>query len=243
MKVPFDYAPTLARPQETHMLDSHTGTHLVPPAYALPAKGFDNGDYSPEVRGWLAEYEKKYGPRGTSDVTTEKVPLAQTCGRARVVDVRPLLGTTDRKDWPASPEITAAFLRKYEQQHGELKAGEVVVFFSGWSDKHFKPSPRGDGCLADPLNGKSEGWPAPGPDAIAYLGEKGIGCVATDGPTLGGAEPKRALWTYWTLGGKGMVGVEYLSHVGDLPERAYLLFAPVKVRGCHGGPGRAIALY
>jgi kynurenine formamidase len=243
LKIPFAFSPTLGTPHQTHMLDSHSGTHLVPPSYALPSKGFDNGDYAPEVRGWLAEYERKYGPRGTSDVTTEKVPLAQTCGRARVIDVGPLAGTTDRKDWPTSPEITADFIRKYEQQHGELKAGDVVVFHSGWSDKHFKPFPRGNACMADPLAGNSEGWPAPGPDAIRYLADKGIRCVATDGPTLGGVEPKRALWTYWMLGGKGVVGVEYLTNVSNLPEGAYFLFATIKIRGCHGGPGRAIALY
>ncbi len=45
------------------------------------------------------------------------------------------------------------------------------------------------------------------------------------------------------LASKGMVGVEFLTNVGKLPQRAYFLFAPVKVRGCHGGPGRAIAVY
>ncbi len=228
---------------QSHTMDSHTGTHLVPPAYALPRKGFDNKDYDDEVRGWLAEYEKGHGPRGTSDVTTEKVPLDQTCGWTRVIDVTHLAGTTDKKDWPASPEITAEEVRKYEAKHGELKAGEVVVFRSGWSDRHCKAFPEGDACLAEPLNGKREGWPAPGPGAIAYLAKKGIRCVATDGPTLGGAGPKRALMTYWALGGKGMVGVEYLTNVGKLPEKAYFLFAPVKIRDCHGGPGRAIALY
>jgi kynurenine formamidase len=34
-----------------------------------------------------------------------------------------------------------------------------------------------------------------------------------------------------------------LTNVGKLPQRATFLFAPLKVRGCHGGPGRAIALY
>jgi kynurenine formamidase len=67
--------------------------------------------------------------------------------------------------------------------------------------------------------------------------------VATDAPTLGGVEPRRALMTYWALGGKGLAGVEYLTNVASLPEGAYFLFAAVKVRGCHGGPGRAIALY
>jgi kynurenine formamidase len=93
------------------------------------------------------------------------------------------------------------------------------------------------------LNGKSEGWPAPGPDAIRYLADKGIRCVATDGPTLGGVEPRRALMTYWALGSKGMVGVEFLMNVGQVPKDAYFVFAAVKIRDCHGGPGRAIALY
>ena len=76
-----------------------------------------------------------------------------------------------------------------------------------------------------------------------YLAGKGIRCVATDGPTLGGVEPRRALMTYWALGSRGMVGVEYLTNVANLPEGAYFLFAAVKIKGCHGGPGRAIALY
>ena len=97
--------------------------------------------------------------------------------------------------------------------------------------------------MSAPLQGKSEGWPAPGPEAIAYLAEKGIRCVGTDGPSLGGVTPPKALATYWALGTRGMVGVEFLTHVGEVPEGAFFLFAPVRIRGCHGGPGRAIALY
>src|SRR5262249_31394041 len=149
----------------------------------------------PEVRGWLAEYEKKYGPRGTSNVTAEKVPVGQTCGRARVIDVKSLIGTMDKKDWPASPEITPELIRPYERDQGGLRAADVLVARSGWSDRYLKPLRQGEACMADPLRGRSEGWPAPGPEAIGYLAGKGIRCVATDGPTLGGAEPKRALWT------------------------------------------------
>jgi kynurenine formamidase len=239
----FQDMPNTGGTHRMHALDSHTGTHLVPPAYALPKKGFDNDQYSPEVRKWLTEYEEKYGPRGTSDVTTEKVPIAQTCGPARVIDVSHLVGKTDKQSWPASPEITVAEIKKYEKARGELKAGDIVIFKSGHSDKHVKPFPKGESCMADPLNGKSEGWPAPGPDTIVCLAEKGIRCVATDGPTLGGVEPKRALMTYWALGSKGMVGVEFLTNLGKLPDKAYFLFAAVKIRDCHGGPGRAIALH
>jgi kynurenine formamidase len=230
-------------PFEMHLLDSQAGTHLVPPGYALPPSGFDDASYAPEVRAWLADHESKYGKRGTSDTTTEKVPIAQTCGPARVIDVAHRLGTTDSKSWPASPEITVEDIQREEASHGELRPGDIVIFRSGWSDRYCQPLPAGKACLDDPLNGRSEGWPAPGPEAVSYLAKKGIRCVATDAPTLGGVEPKRALLTYWALGSRGMAGVEYLTNVGRLPAGAYFLFAAVKIQGCHGGPGRAIALY
>jgi kynurenine formamidase len=228
---------------QTHTMDSHTGTHLVPPAYALPRTGFNNRNYAGEVQKWLAEYQTLHGPRKTSDRTTDKVPLNWTCGPARVIDIKHLIGTTDKKTWPASPVITVADIKKYEKAHGILKGGDIVIFHSGWSDKHLRPFPLGDSCLADPLNGKSEGWPAPSPEAIDWLCGKGIRCVATDAPTLGGVDPKRALMTYWMLGSADMVGVEFLMNVAALPREAFFIFAPVRIRDCHGGPGRAIALF
>ena len=98
---------------------------------------------------------------------------------------------------------------------------------------------------SDPLAGRSEGWPAPGPDAIVYLKSKGVRCVATDAPDLGGVNQRRAAMTYWALGSREMVGVEFLHNVGAIPTEGnpYFLFAALKIRDCHGGPGRAIVLY
>lgn len=243
LKVPLMFAPNLGIYHQAHVMDSNTGTHLVPPSYALPAPGFDNKEYSPEVQAWLAEYEKHFGPRGTSTMTTEQVPLEWTCGPARVIDVKHRIGATATKDWPRSPEIRVEDIEQDEKQRGPLAANSIVIFRGGYSDATFKSYPEGNACLADPLNGKREGWPAPGPAAIAYLSSKGIRCVATDGPTLGGVDPKQALFTYWLLGSKEMVAVEFLTGVSKLPADAYFLFAPLKIRGCHGGPGRAIALF
>lgn len=243
LKVPLMFAANLGFYHQAHLWDSHAGTHLVPPSYALPAPGFDNAQYDSQVRGWLTEYEKRYGPRGTSTMTTEQVPLDWTCGQARVIDVKNRVGATESKSWPTSPEIRIEDIQQDEKEHGPIAAGSIVIFHSGFTDATFKTLPEGSACIADPLNGKREGWPAPGPEAIAYLAGKGVRCVATDGPTLGGVDPRAALATYWMLGTKNMVGVEFLTSVGKLPAGAYFIFAPLKVQGCHGGPGRAIALF
>ncbi len=242
LKLDFLYSEYLDLWHHTHLMDSMAGTHLVPPSFALPREG-DKPAYSPEVRGWLIDYEQKYGPRGTSSLTTDKVPLPWTSGPVRVVDVRSLVGSTTAKSWPASPEITIAHLQAFEKQHGDLKAGDVVLFQTGHLDLHFKPQPNDSGVWSDPLSGKSEGWPAPGPDVVVYLKSKGIRCVATDAPDLGGVDPRRALMTYWALGSREMVGVEFLHNVSKVPAGGYFLFAPLRIRDCHGGPGRAIVLW
>lgn len=243
LKLDFLYAEYLDLWHHGHLMDAMAGTHLVPPSYALPADDAPV-DYAPEVRGWLEEYERKHGQRGTSRMTTEQVPLDWTCGEARVIDVRKLVGSTKPAQWPASPEITADHVRAYEREAGPLRRGDIVLFRTGHVDRHLRPSPADAGMWLDPLHGKAEGWPAPGPDAIAYLKEKGIRCVASDAPDLGGVDPQRALATYWALGSREMVGVEFLANLDQIPAQgAYFLFAAVKVRGCHGGPGRAIVLY
>jgi kynurenine formamidase len=243
LKVDFLYSEYLDMWHHGHLIDAMAGTHLVPPSYALPPTQ-EKVDYAPEVRGWLEEYEQKHGPRGISSQTTEQIPLDWTCGEARVIDVRHLVGTTDASHWPASPEITVALIQADEAKHGPIRAGDIVIFHTGHVGKHLLPAPDDSGLWLDPLGGKTEGWPALGSDAVVYLKEKGIRCVAIDAPNLGGVDPGQALKTYWALGSREMVGVEFLVNVDKIPANgAYFLFAAVKVRDCHGGPGRAIVLY
>jgi hypothetical protein len=91
-------------------------------------------------------------------------------GPARVIDVQDLVGTTAKSDWPASPKITVDQVEAYEQATGEIKAEEVVVFATGHTTTHFRPLERGrkDDTLKGPLDGNSEGWPAPVPEVIVW---------------------------------------------------------------------------
>ncbi|MFP6764072.1 MAG: cyclase family protein, partial [Planctomycetaceae bacterium] len=229
LKIDFLYSEYLDMYHHTHLMDSMAGTHLVPPGYTLPPENVPV-TYAPEVRGWLADYETKYGKRGFSSMTTEQVPLDWTCGEARVIDVTSLVGSTTADTWPASPEITPTLIEEFEKTQGPLREGDVVIFQTGHVDRYFKPAPDHLGLWADPLAGDAEGWPAPGPAAIVYLKSKGIRCVATDAPDLGGVRPRNALMTYWALGSNHMVGVEFLTQVDAVPQNAYFLFAAVKIR-------------
>jgi kynurenine formamidase len=242
VKVDFLYSPDLDLWHHTHLMDATAGTHLITPSFALPAPG-TTVEYSPEVRGWLQDYEATYGARGFSDRTTEKVPLDWTCGDTRIVDVRSLAGSLPASDQPRSPEITVAHLQADEAKHGKFESGQIVVFRTGHIDRHFRPAPDDKGLWADPLAGRSEGWAAPGPAAIQYLHSKGIRCVATDAPDIAGVDAKRGLMTYWALGSADMVAVEFLHNLEAIQADSYFLFAPIRIRGCHSGPGRAIAMW
>lgn len=243
LKIDFLYSDYLDMWHHGHLMDSMAGTHLVPPSYALPSDDTPI-PYEMEVRGWLQDYEEKYGRRGTSQMTTEQVPIEWTCGEARVIDVRALVGSTQAHTWPASPEITIAQIQDYEASAGALRPGDVVIFHTGYNDRNLHPMRADKALWIDPLAGKAEGWPAPGADAIVYLKERGIRCVASDAPDLGGVDARRALMTYWAMGSREMVGVEFLVNVDEIPANgSYFLFAAVKVRDCHGGMGRAIVLH
>lgn len=230
----------------THLLDGQVGTHVVLPSFSLPAPGFDPAQYDAKTRQLLASYESKYGPRGFSTLTLDQLPLEQTMGEARVIDVRSLVGSTKQADWPRSPSITVEHVKQYESRTRPLAAGDVVLFRSGHSDAHFKPlppAPEIDPCFAAPLLGKAEGWPAPTPETMAYLSEKGIRCVGTDGPTMGGVDREQAAHVAWLAATKNLLLIEYLTNLGAIEEQpSFFVFAPMKIKGTRGGYGRAIAI-
>ena len=122
-----------------------------------------------------------------------------------------------------------------------------MLFQSGYSDERFKPlpaAPEKDSLFALPLEGKAEGWPAPLPEAVAWLAERGIRCIGTDAPTLGGVDAAASLQVDWMAASKGMLVVEFLTNLDAIAgKQAFFLFAPVKIAGTRGGYGRALALY
>ena len=231
----------------THLFDSLAGTHVVLPSFSLPADRAEIAAAEPAVREQVARYEQAYGPLGMSSLSTDRAPLDQMLGVAHVVDVRPLRGKAAFAEGkPAGPVISREFLEAHAATR-PFRPGEVVLFQSGYSDERFKPlpaAPEKDSLFALPLEGKAEGWPAPSPEAVAWLAERGVRCIGTDAPTLGGVDAAASLQVDWMAASKGMLVVEFLTNLDAIAgKQAFFLFAPVKIAGTRGGYGRALALY
>lgn len=166
----------------------------------------------------------------------DKLPLLAAVGPACVVGVT---GLVDRGRPGHSPPVTVAELTAWENAHGKLRLGDVVLLRSGW-DSRYRPGSEGAAYGADVLvTATAPGWPAPTADAVGWLHERGVRCLGTDGLSIGpagnGAPTHLAGLT------RGMVFVEALAGLSALPPRgAWFLFLPLHLVA--GAPGRALAV-
>ena len=212
-----------AAPYQTNfiIIDEHCGTHFDAPTHFIP----------PEDSGlpWAS-------PLGYED--GDKVPLEDLMGPAVVVDLRFLAG----EGGPGvSPFITADHIRDWEEEHGEIQAGEVVLLWTGW-DKYYVEGEEGLKYTSGSLvTGDFPGWPAPDPGAAIYLHERGVKTLGIDAPSIGSAH--EGVPVHQEGLSRGLRYIELLTRLDELPTRgAYFMFLPIKVAESSGGPGRAVAL-
>ena len=202
------------------ILWEHTGTHFDAPTHAIPP----SGSGLPHANEW-------------GDVYGEQVPLHKFQGPVAVIDVRELRAEPQQPGF--SPLITLDYLQAWEAKHGEFQAGDVVALFTGW-DEFFVPYPEGSAFLMDPFQGRSPGWPAPTEEAVIYLNDKGVETLVSDVPSLGATDDIQSV--HWAGLGRGMVFIECLTNLGQLPPRgAYFQFLPLKIKRSSGCSGRAMA--
>jgi isatin hydrolase len=203
------------------VMDEHAGTHLDAPNHFIPPPGSG----LPQA-----------GPGGAVGIAD--LPLLAASGPAALIDVREL----DRQAAPGhSPAITPDHVTGFEDRHGRLRPGDVVLFRTGW-DSRYRPGPDGDAYAADVLTAKrAPGWPAPAPETIDLIRDRGVTCAGTDGLSIGPAEGGAP--THLAGLPHGMTFVEALRGLEAVPPRgAWFLFLPIRLVGGTGGPGRALAV-
>lgn len=207
---------------QRYVIDEHTGTQLDCPAHFIP----------PEGSGMPFA-----GPMGK--VTCDKMPVTQWIGPAAVIDVRSIL---DQAPNGKSPQITPQIVQAWETRHGSLQKGDIVLFYSSYSDQYYKPFPEGNRLAFEPLILQNKpGWPAPGPETMEYLHSKGVMHVGTDGPSMGFVEGGQS--THVAGLKYGMSWDELLTNLGRLPARgAFYISLPVKIIDGSGANTRGIGI-
>ena len=202
------------------VIDEHCGTHFDAPTHFVPP---------PDSGLPLA------GPLGSE--TGDLVPLDDLMGMAVVVDVSHL---SDTGEPGVSPFIEPEHVQSFEEEYGELREGEVVLFKTCW-DRYYVEGESGERYMSGSLvTGEHPGWPSPSPETAVYLYEKGVMTVGIDAPSIGSAHD--GVPVHQEGLGRGMRYVEILTNLDDLPVRgAFFVFMPLKIHGSSGGPGRAMA--
>ncbi len=206
---------------QRYVIDEHTGTQTDFPAHFIP----------PPESGL-----PHAGPQGK--VTGDKYPLEHMMGPAAVIDVTAI---RDKAQPGQSPRITVEMIKAWEKKHGPIEAGDVVLFYSGYTNAYYKPFPEGQRLTYEPVLEKTKpGWPSPEPAVMEYLHGKGVWHLGTDGPSMGYAEGGEP--THVAGLGRGMSWEEMLIHLDQVPPRgAYYVALPIKVADQSGSPTRAIA--
>ena len=136
-------------------VDEHTGTHADAPRHFIPPPGSG----LPHA-----------GPAG--EIGIDRLPLLAAVGPADVVDVTSVPPAQPGR----SPAIGTAELDSWEAAHGSVRPGDVVLLHSGW-DERYRRGPAGAGYGSQVLAGTEPGWPAPTPEAMGWLHERGVRCV------------------------------------------------------------------
>lgn len=206
------------------ILNEHTGTHCDAPPHLIPD---------------ISKYPDLPNAASIGALTMEKVEVERFMGPADVIDVRDLMGTAEPG---TGPVITVERVKQWEAQHGAIEPGDVVLFYTGWMDLHYKRFPEGYALDLHPRwYGKMEGWAAPDAATVTYIVDKGVRCLGCDTVSTGTIQDDEA--PHLAALTRGTLLVEKLIGLGGLPPRgAFFMFLPLKVERGTGSPGRAIAI-
>ena len=146
----------------------------------------------------------------------------------------------------ANPDflLTAAHVKAWEAEHGEINPGEWVVMRTDWDARNHDDAL----FLNDDPDPHEDGSHSPGPstDCIDYLLSKGIvgwgsQCIGTDAGMAGKFSPPYPAHNF--LHRDNCFGLASLANLDRLPPKgAILIAAPLKIERGTGSPVRALAL-
>ena len=167
--------------------------------------------------------------------TADQVPVRQLIAPGVVIDVsRKAASDPDYR-------LTAADVWAWEERHGRIPEGAIVLLRTGWSERwpdrkrYFGDDKPGD---ASNLH-----FPSYGKEAAELLvrGRK-VGALGVDTASIDYG-PSKDFIVHQTAASAEVAGLENLTGLDKLPETgAWIIALPMKIAGGSGGPVRVVAL-
>jgi kynurenine formamidase len=167
--------------------------------------------------------------------TVDQIPVRQLVAPAVVIDVAAKAA--------ADPDyrLTPADVEAFEQAHGRIAAGTLVLLRTGWSARWGdRKAYFGDDKPGDASNLH---FPSYGAEAARLLvEERGVGALGVDTASIDHG-PSKDFLVHRIAAAREVPGFENLTNLEQLPPTgAWLVALPMKVGSGSGGPLRAIAL-
>jgi kynurenine formamidase len=167
--------------------------------------------------------------------TSADVPLANCIGPAVVIDV------SEAAARDADYRMTVADVEAFEQKHGRIPAGAVVVLHSGWG-KRWPDRKRYLGTDV-PLDVANLHFPGYSREAAELLvRERNVNALATDTASIDYGQSGDFI-VHQVLGAADKPGFENVANTDRLPPTgAWFVALPLKIENGTGGPARIIAV-
>lgn len=167
--------------------------------------------------------------------TTEQIPLDRLIGPAVVIDV--VASAARDPDY----RLTRADVLAFEQVHGTILPGTIVLLRTGWS----RYWPDRKAYLGDDTPGDASRlhFPSYGEDAARLLvDERAVAALGVDVASIDYGQ-SRDFMVHRIAAARNVPGLENLTNLDELPPSGAVVIAlPMKIEGGSGGPLRAIAI-
>jgi kynurenine formamidase len=192
---------------------------------------FTNTIFMPEHVGTHCDAPAHAVP-SLPDATIDVMPIEQMIGPACVLDF-------SARNLEAGGTLSSTDIEVWEQAHGSIRNGDIVLLNFGWLARHWRTDPEARYYASN----------QPGLDesAVRLIYERGAKALGSDNtnvesPILDGQflNPGYAHMRYFLPNGLPLI--ESLANLDRLPPRCYFIALPLKIKGGSGSPIRPIAL-
>ena len=168
--------------------------------------------------------------------TTDQIPLERLIGQAVVVDVQ------SGADSSADYRVDQAAINGWEQEHGAIPAGSIVLFRTGWARRWPDRAAYLGTARTGPDAAPDLHFPGIDSATAQWLVDRKVKAVGIDSPSIDYGQ-STSFATHRVLFAANVPAFENVANLDRLPSRgSFVIALPMKIKGGSGGPLRIVAL-